>query len=235
MNDPMRKSLFTIMILIIVLISCKHDMVAPGTSSTPVSIVIPPSVSPTTNDTVCFQTEVLPLYQSYCGSSGCHNTGSAKEGVVLTDYFNIMKGIRAKNPSGSKYYTIIGGSMPPRNSPALTSTQTALILKWINQGALNTVCVGGTCDSTKTTYTNGISQIFATNCNGCHGLPPGSGNVLLNNYANAKAAAVSNGANFLNAINYKMANTSQNMPPAAPLGSCQNMQITKWVNSGYPQ
>lgn len=217
--------------------ACKHDMVSPETETKPVPVTgSGPGSSPTpANDTVCFQSEVLPLYQSYCGSAGCHNATSAREEVILTDYFNIMKGIRANNPASSKYYTVIGGSMPPRNSPALSATQTATILKWINQGALNTVCVGTTCDTTKTTYSNGISQIFATYCNGCHGIPPGSGNVVLSDYASAKAAGTTFGANFLNAINYKMANTAQNMPPGGPLSSCQNTQITKWVKSGYPQ
>jgi uncharacterized membrane protein len=210
-------------------------MVAPGTSTTPVIITNPPTngngpSSP--NDTVCFNSQILPLYQSYCGSDGCHSAGTHKEGVILTDYFDIMKGIRANNANSSQYYTIIGGSMPPKSSPQLTSAQKATILKWINQSALNTNCTALICDTTLTTYNNGISSIFSTYCNGCHGVAPGSGNVILSDYNNAKNAGSTLKQNFLNAINYTAATSSKNMPPAGKLSSCQITQITKWINNG---
>jgi len=227
--------LFVIACFVLTIISaCKHQMVAPGTSATPVP-VINPGTGTAAGDTVCFNNEILPLYQSYCGSSGCHSSSSHKEGIILTDYFYIMKGIRANSPNSSKYYTAIGGKMPPKNSPQLTALQKASILKWINQSALNTTCNITTCDSTKTTYSNGISALFSTYCNGCHGVAPGSGNVVLSDYASAKAAGTTLKTSFLNAINYTSASSAMNMPPGNQLSSCQIMQITKWINNGCPQ
>lgn len=230
----MKKILYIFGVAILALESCQHQMVAPGTSDVVVAVTNPGNGISTT-DTVSFQSEVLPLYQSYCGSAGCHNASSSKEGVVLTDYFNIMKGIRANSPSSSKYYTVIGGKMPPRNSPQLSSVQMATILKWINQSALNTAYTTTVCDTTQTTYTNGISQIFSTYCNGCHGTAPGSGNIVLANYTSAKNVGTVLKQNFLNAINYTAATASKNMPPLGKISSCQITQIKTWINNGCPQ
>jgi len=127
--------------------------------------------------------------------------------------------------------------MPPGRSPQLSAAQISTIAKWINQGALNTssCSVATTCDTTKTTYTNGISQIFATYCNGCHGLAPGSGGVVLSDYNSAKSAGTSLKTNFLNAINYTSPSAAMNMPPAGQLSNCQVKQIEKWINAGCPQ
>jgi cytochrome c551/c552 len=221
--------------LILIIYSCKHDMVAIGTNPNPVPINGGGDTTIGSSDTVCFSTQVLPLFQSYCGSSGCHNSSSARSGVITTDYFDIMKGIRANSPNGSRYYTVIGGGMPPRSSSQMSSTQKAIIANWINQGALNTVCSAATCDTTQYTYTNGISQIFATYCVGCHGSASASAGVVLSDYASATAAVTSQGAAFLNSINFTMPSAAQNMPPAAQLSSCQITQITKWINNGMPQ
>lgn len=244
----MRKSVIIIMAIIIAgVFSCTHDHITPapatntssggngggganaGGGGTP---------APAPSDVVCFQTEVLPLYQTYCASTGCHDGKSNGEdnNLNLTTYANIKAGIVAFNPGQSRYYTIIqNGSMPPGNSPKISSAQLTTIAKWINQGALNNSCATSTCDTTQTTYTNGISQIFATYCNGCHGVAPGSGNVVLSDYASAKSAGTSLKATFLSAINYTSTSSLMNMPPSGPLSSCQVKQISIWINSGCPQ
>jgi cytochrome c551/c552 len=235
-KTKMKKLLILTVIAYSLFLGCKHDSIPLGTDLNPVPVSGGNNGGTATGgDTVCFNSEVLPLFQSYCGNSGCHNASSARSGVVLTDYFNIMKGIRANNPGSSKYYKIIGSGMPPRGSSQMSSAQTAVILKWINQGALNTVCSSAACDSTQYTYSNGISQLLTTYCVACHGSSGASAGVVLSSYASAKAAVTSQGATFLNSINFKMSNPAQNMPPAAPLSSCQITQVTKWINSGMPQ
>lgn len=190
----------------------------------------------TSNGQVCFSSEVLPLFQSYCAQSGCHNSVSRKEGVITDSYANIMKGISANRPTSSKYYTVItNGSMPPNGSAKLTTAQVDIIKKWINEGAKNTTCASAVCDSTQITYNNGLSQLFATNCNGCHGVAPGAGNVVLSDYASAKAAGINMKTNFLSAINFTATTASKNMPPSGKMSSCQVAQVTKWINNGCPQ
>ena len=95
-----------------------------------------------TLDKVCFQRDVLPIFQNSCGTAGCHN-GKGEGGVTLTDYASIMKAIDAGNPYKSKAYLAITGKgfaemMPP--SGALSQKERILIRVWIEQGAANTTC-----------------------------------------------------------------------------------------------
>ncbi|MFI5137177.1 MAG: hypothetical protein ACHQIM_05070 [Sphingobacteriales bacterium] len=239
----MRKIIIMLTVLITVFYSCKHNAVSPkngskSTTTTTTTTPTTPTVPTTPSNSVCFQTDVLPLFQTYCASTGCHNgTSTGEDGnFTLSTYADIMGGIVASNPSASRYYTVIkSGKMPPGSSPKLSAAQITTIATWINQGAQNTTCATTTCDTTKTTYSNGVSQIFATYCNGCHGIAPGSGNVVLSDYASAKTAGTSMKTNFLNAINYTSAVPAMNMPQSGQLSSCQVTQITKWINNGCPQ
>lgn len=215
--------------LCILIYACKHDMISANVSQTPVPITNPAS------DSVCFSADVLPLFQSYCGSKGCHGSGSAEEGVSLETYFNIMKGISPGNPTNSKYFSVITkGEMPPKNSPQLSSAQVAVLQKWITQGAKNTSCVSA-CDTSKYTYTNAIQSLLATNCNGCHGSMPGSGGVYLGTLTAAKNYITANKALFFNAITHSATlPAAQRMPPAAKMSDCQVQQLTKWINANMP-
>jgi len=216
-------------------ISCTHEAIVQPIYTDTGSIIVDPPPPIVKSDTVCFNTEILPLYTTYCSSPGCHDANSHEEGVILTSYAQIKSGITAKNPGRSPYYTIIGNGMPPKNSPKMTSDQIATILKWINQGALNTNCINS-CDTTKFTYTDPIQGLISTNCNGCHGNSPGSGNVYLGDYASAKAYISANQALFINAITHSTNLTpAQRMPPSNKMVDCQISQFEKWINAGYPQ
>ncbi len=224
------------------LVCCQHDILTISTiaSKDTVFVVTPPiapggGTPPAVSDTVCFNTEVLPLYVSYCASSGCHDVTSHREGVITTSYGYIMNGIRPKNVNGSPYYTIIGNGMPPRSHAQLTNTQVAVIKKWIDQGALNTNCTN-VCDTTVYTYSGAIQSILTNNCAGCHGTSPGSANIYIGTYASAKAYISANKSIFNNAVNYSTSIVaSKRMPPAGKLVDCKLLQIQKWINNGYPQ
>jgi len=223
----MRLPIVSLIIIAAAFTACKHEMVEPGTSS---EVVILSST-----DSVSFQTQILPLYQSYCGSSGCHSAASAKEGVVTTDYFNIRKGIRSKNLNESEYYTIItSGEMPPKRSAKLSSAQIALIAKWINEGAKNTLYTTNNCNTNNNTYSLGVANIFAANCVGCHNANLASGGIQLHNYNTAFALASGSQTVLLNAINYT-AGGSKNMPPAGKLSNCDLQLINQWIANGMPQ
>jgi len=234
----------TLLVLFILgLASCQHDIiwVHAGISLDTVLVVKPPIITPvggtpaTVSDTVCFNSDILPLYVSYCGSAGCHDANSHKEGVITTDYGHIMNGISAKNSNNSRYYTIINNGMPPRGSAAMTTTQIALIKKWIDQGALNTQCTN-VCDTTSFTYAAAIQTILSNNCGGCHGTKPGSVNIYLGDYASAKSYISANKALFINAINHSSTLTAaQKMPPSNKMLDCKIIQVQKWIQNGYPQ
>ena len=218
-----------------VIVSCKHDIINdPNDKIADTTKVVTPAGGTTSSDTICFNTEILPLFSSYCGSSGCHDLNSHEDGVILTDYTRIMKGIRAKLPNSSKYYTIIGQDMPPRNSPQMSVTNVATIKKWIEQGALNTQCTN-VCDTTVFTYAASIKTIFETNCNGCHGNKPGTANIYLGDYASIKSYITANKILFLKSINHTASTLSKNMPQSGKMVQCKITQIEKWINNGYPQ
>jgi hypothetical protein len=221
--------------LVFMLLSCKHDIINdPNEKIADTTKVVTPAGSTSTADTVCFNTEILPLFSSYCGSSGCHDLNSHAEGVILTDYTRIMRGIRAKLPNSSKYYTIIGQGMPPRNSPQMSVANIATIKKWIEQGALNTQCTN-VCDTTVFTFAGAVKTIFESNCNGCHGNKPGTANIYLGDYASIKSYITANKTLFLNSINHRSTILSKNMPQSGKMVQCKITQIEKWINNGYPQ
>jgi hypothetical protein len=95
-------------------------------------------------DTVCFQSQVLPILQTSCGMAGCHGSGGEhSEGFNPSTYQGIMDIVTPGSAAKSKLYQIItqvnGDNMMPQNQP-LTKEQRTLILVWIQQGAKNTTC-----------------------------------------------------------------------------------------------
>ncbi len=151
------------------------------------------------SDTVYFQNEILPLLNSTCAVTGCHDGITGKEGVVLTDYAAVMKtgGINVQNPAESKIYRAVlaGGEdrMPPPPAPAWTSAQQNALLTWISQGALNNACVDSVCDTTQVTFKGSVDPIFQTYCYGCHSAGNKSGGIDLTDF-NQLALLISNGA-----------------------------------------
>jgi len=95
---------------------------------------------PTELREVNFQDEVLPIFQTSCGISGCHDAGTAEKGYVYVDYASVMKSVVAGDPAKSEAYSAIiqklGGYMPPANP--LNEESRSLIRIWIEQGAQNT-------------------------------------------------------------------------------------------------
>ena len=210
-------------------LACKHnpqEEVTPQKTNT---------INPTPeNDSVSFQTEILPLLVANCAMSGCHDAGSAAEGIVLNNYNNVMRIVRANNTSNSDLYDVITETrinkrMPPPPANPLPPDQIALIAKWINQGAKNTNIPR--CDTNVFTYTGAIQGILNTNCNGCHSNITTGGGVLLNSYDNAKNSAISGKLLCSVAQN----STCSPMPKGgAKLDACKITTIKKWIAAGYP-
>lgn len=112
--------------------SCKKNTTQ--TTTTPPAQQLPAVVS--------FSTNIVPIFNSYCNSSGCHSATSPAAGLNLTPasaYGSLMakQETYTVNPTGSNLYIeIANGEMPKGGSP-LSSYNQQLVLKWIQQGALN--------------------------------------------------------------------------------------------------
>jgi uncharacterized membrane protein len=128
-----RKSIIVLLILITsillsitALISCKHDPLILADI-----------------DTVCFESQVLPVLQTSCGIQGCHDAATASEEFVAVSYESVISYVSPNNARGSLLYTVITDInaehfMPPGRP--LTQEQRTIIHLWIAQGAMNTKC-----------------------------------------------------------------------------------------------
>lgn len=205
--------------------ACKHLPPESGFNGTTVSGA---------NNGVCFETDILPLFQSNCAKSGCHDAASHQGEYILDSYSNIIKkGLVPGNATGSKIYKVLfetgNNKMPAPPNPDLTAPQKILIGQWINEGARNTIGCGVSCDSNQFKYAANISVIMSTYCTGCHAGSIPSGNILLNNYANVKIQA--NNGRLVGAVSHAAGYSA--MPKNAnKLSECQIAQIRKWVVAG---
>ncbi len=204
------------------------------------SCVHQPYVMPVSQQTgdpdICFERDILPIFQSNCAKSGCHDVSSHEDGYVLNNYANIMKkGIVPGNPAASKIYKSItvasGEDFMPRNAPALSASAVLLIKKWIEGGAIDSgACSTSSCDTTAFTYSGTIAPMMQTYCTGCHNNPSAAGGSLAD-YASVREATV-NGS-LIGDISHT---TGYNAMPkgGSKLLDCQITQVKKWLAAGAP-
>lgn len=190
-------------------------------------------------DTVYFQNEILPLLNSTCGTIGCHDPGSAQDGVILTDYASIIRtaDVRPGNPEDSDLYEVLVETdpdkrMPPPPKQPLSADQIAKIEKWILQGAKNNACESNNCDTTTVTFSGQIWPVIQNSCLGCHSGSNPSGGLLLTNHSQIVAAA--NSGRLLGSIKHEsgFSPMPQNLPQ---LNDCVITQFQKWINDGTPE
>jgi len=226
----MKKAVLTIAVfgaILVAINSCKHEV--------PLLKVDPaPQPGPVPNNGVCFQSDILPLFQSNCAKSGCHDAITHEEDLVLDSYTNIMrKDVVPGNADGSKIYRVLFETgkkkMPPAPNTDLTAAQKALIAKWINEGAKNTVNCASTCDSNQFKFAANINPIMAAYCTGCHSGAAASGSIDLSTYANVKVQATN--GRLVGSVTHT-AGYSAMPKDAAKLSDCQIAQIKKWVAAG---
>jgi uncharacterized membrane protein len=211
-------------------LTCTHD---PYYLSDPDPIVTE-NCSP---DTVYFVNDVLPLLQSSCAVSGCHDAATAENGVIMTDYVNIVQTANVKpgKPNSGKFHTVFNASgersMPPSPRPKFTTEQKDLIYKWIEQGAWNLECLADNCDSTVFTFSGAIWPTIQNKCLGCHTSPdPGAG-ILLTNYQEISAIAAD--PRFMGALTHTP--PYQFMPQNGnQLSDCKISQFNNWIADGMP-
>ncbi|MEO6584437.1 MAG: hypothetical protein ABIO05_08940 [Ferruginibacter sp.] len=186
---------------------------------------------------VCFQSDILPIFQTNCAKSSCHDAASHQKDYVLDNYNNIVKkGIRPGDASESKIYRVLfetgNDKMPRPPNPDLTPAQKALIGRWINEGAQNTTNCNNSssgCDTTKFKYSADIQPILAANCTGCHNATTFAAGLNFTQYDVVKQTA----------INGRLVGTITHTPGyspmprnAAKLSDCKITQIKKWIAAG---
>lgn len=191
-------------------------------------------------DTVCFDTQILPILQTSCGISGCHD-GSGEE-IRIYDYNSIMEMVTPGDPHGSKLYRVIttinGENLMPPKQP-LSKEQRTLIQIWIAQGAINKVCdtlpvQNEACDSTGiVSFSGQVFPILQSNCIGCHNNSFANGGVNLSTYNLVKtnAETLRNGTPLIQGVIRRMPGFTA-MPQTFALDACSIRKIELWIAQG---
>ncbi|MEY4193418.1 MAG: hypothetical protein RJA00_1649 [Bacteroidota bacterium] len=183
------------------------------------------------NAAICFERDILPIFNSKCAMSGCHDAGTAAEGYDLSNYSKIVgDGIVKGKPGKSEIYEEIeDGEMPPKGYPKLSDTEKQLIYDWIADGAKNGINCAVKCDSTISGFASAVQPIMTKYCVGCHAYPNASAQVDLSGYIGVK-----------NAINQGLLKSIDHsgyypMPKGgAKLSDCEINQVRKWIQRGAP-
>jgi len=218
-------AILTIVSSVVFMYSCQHP-----------AYVLPVALR-TGDPTICFERDVLPIFQSNCAKAGCHDAGGGKSGYVLDSYADVVKkGIVPGNPAASKIWQsvsmhIFGVTVMPQNAPGLSPADLDVLKRWIATGAIDSgACSTSNCDTTKFTYSGAIAPIMQTYCVGCHSSSSSTGGGLAT-YADVQNAAV-NGrliGDVAHSAGYNAMPLGGNM-----LQDCQITQIKKWVAAGAP-
>ncbi len=190
---------------------------------------------------ICFETGVLPIFQTNCAKGGCHDAASDQKGYILDSYDNLFKkegrledkNIRPFDAGNSELYKVLfetgNKKMPPVAYPDLTTVQKNLIARWINEGAKNTTNCTASCDSTQFTFSANIQPILQNHCTGCHsGQAPPNG-VDLTAYGGVSQVATSS---LLYGVVAHLPNFDPMPKGSGMLSDCEIAQIKGWVDAG---
>lgn len=100
-----------------------------------------PAAEPTVDKQVSFANDILPIFNKSCNTSGCHITGGTKPDLTAANAYNSLKNgnyLNTATPASSELYLWMKGqkALPmPLSGP--NAEYNALVLAWIQQGALN--------------------------------------------------------------------------------------------------
>jgi len=195
--------------------------------------------NPCDSDIVYFERDVLPLFQTNCAFSGCHNEASAQDGIILTSYEQVMNSgqVTPFRLDDSDLYEVLveedeDKRMPPPPAERLASNEIELIAQWILQGAQNDSCdYDMTCDTENIRFSVEIQHILESGCISCHNENTPSAGIRLDSYEGVVRVAESE--QLLGAIRWEPAYV--NMPFwGAQLSDCAIEQMETWIAEGMP-
>ncbi len=184
-------------------------------------------------DTVYFENDILPLVVSTCGTTGCHDEDSHKDGVILTDYSSIIRTgeIKAGDPDDSEFFETLTDDgddlMPPPPNDPWNSDQIGMMRQWISQGAHDNACSDG-CDTTNVTFSGQIWPMMESYCTGCHSPSAPGGGIVIDGYEDMVALA-GNGS-LMGSILYDEGYAP--MPTNQMLSDCNISLLQKWIDDG---
>lgn len=190
-----------------------------------------------TDKEICFETQILPIFQSSCAYTGCHDAATSANGYNFTSYANIMasgSAIKPNDPGDSKVIRYITEDdedkiMPPPPNAPLSPEQISILTQWINEGAKNTVNCASSCDSLAFKFNTDVLPLLQTHCTGCHsGSNPDAG-INLSNHSGV--SLVANNGRLFGSVNHAAGFSP--MPKNSPkLNACEILKIKNWIDNG---
>lgn len=187
-----------------------------------------------TENTISFKYLVHPILVSNCAQSGCHNAEDKEDGISVETYEEVIKEIRAGDPSRSEHYRSITRDpnhrkfMPEKPRDPLLATEIKIVEDWITQGAENTACILP-CNSTATSFKEDIQPLFKLYCYGCHQAGDREGGVSMEDYEHIKVL-VEDGS-LLGSM--KHSGKFVAMPLYIDkMTDCQIGQVENWIKEG---
>jgi hypothetical protein len=227
---------FLITISLALYTSCKHEPTQIYTGGNGLDTTKKdntPIINPPKNDSVCFNTQVLPLILNNCAMSGCHDKITKEEDLDLTTYAGIRSIVTPYNMDSELLKEIqrTGSKrMPPPPMAALDTVAINMLKKWINQGATNKICIDD-CDTSSVKYSTHIVPLINTYCKGCHQTSSPSGGIVLENLAQVQSQIIS--GKFMCSIKWS---GCSNMPKGgSKFSNCNIRKFEIWQNTGFPQ
>ena len=189
---------------------------------------------------VCFDSEVLPIFQSSCAYSGCHSSSSAAAGVVLDSYAEIIKHVSKGNSRNSTaYQSILSSWQPMPPDRPLPKELRTIIRVWIDQGAMETLC--DTVEQGKppvylACFSRDVLPVVLSSCaiSGCH--DASSEEIHLYNYQTIMNAVVAYqpSSSKLYKVIVKPLSDGDRMPPSPFQKLPQSVidSISRWIFLG---
>lgn len=221
--------------------SCKHDPLTElvpmdeggGTGGTDTLTFTDDPCDP---DSIYFLNQVLPFLSSSCAQPGCHDPGTAEDGVVLNSWSAIIStaDVEAFDPLDSDLYQVLidndpDDRMPPSGEAPLSDEEIQMIFDWISQGAQDNSCTA--CDTSSVTFSSVIQPLIELKCQGCHSGAEPSAGLSLMSYSDIRNTALSGMlmSSIQGTDGYVL------MPyNSSPLPDCQIDQIQDWIDAGAP-
>lgn len=195
---------------------------------------------PCDSNTVYFNMDILPILQSNCAISACHDDITQEDGVILESYQDLIEttDITPFNLNESDLYEVLIDNdpdkrMPPPPANPLSIDQINTITRWILQGAENLTCDPDFegCETENISYAEFIEPLLLNNCVGCHSGSPPSGGIDLTTHENVATYALN--GRLYGAIAHESGFSP--MPQGAdPLDSCFVDKIKSWIDEGAP-
>jgi hypothetical protein len=193
---------------------------------------------------LCFDRDVLPIFQNSCAISGCHD-GAGESDLILNSYIPISHAVEPGKPYSSSIYKAIiatsGENRMPPDQPLPHDNRTIIRL-WIEQGALLTICQDTTGQGSGNVnplacFSRDIQPVLVSRCtsDGCHdAITHKEGYVFLSYSTTMTAVSPGNPNNSKLYEVIKFASDEGKMPPTGnpQLTTTEIDSIRAWISYG---